>query len=122
MRGHLHEVQRVAHRQPTRKLKVHIDQVAYPTTHNAFNANEERGLYKTTDGGRTWEKVLFISDEVGISDVELLPGKGKSDIVHLCDLRDGTLGPVCVVGVSGNIACGKPTLVAITPDDGQFEP
>ncbi len=40
----------------------------------AFNANEERGLYKTMDGGNSWDKVLFISDTVGISDVELLPG------------------------------------------------
>ena len=41
---------------------------------NAFKANEERGIYKTTDGGAHWEKVLFISDKVGFSDLELLPG------------------------------------------------
>lgn len=40
----------------------------------AFNANEERGVYKTVDGGRTWERMLYISDTVGFSDVELLPG------------------------------------------------
>ncbi len=54
-----------------------------PTDHNivwvaaigqAFNANEERGVYKTADGGQNWEKVLFISDTVGFSDIELLPG------------------------------------------------
>ncbi len=39
----------------------------------AFNANEERGLYKTTDGGKSWQKILYISDEVGISDVEMVP-------------------------------------------------
>jgi len=40
----------------------------------AFNSNEERGVYKTADGGQTWERVLFISDTVGFSDLELLPG------------------------------------------------
>ena len=40
----------------------------------AFNSNEERGVYKTADGGQTWERVLFISDTVGFSDIELLPG------------------------------------------------
>ncbi|WP_375324908.1 hypothetical protein [Flagellimonas sp. GZD32] len=41
---------------------------------NAFKSNEDRGIYKTTDGGATWEKVLFVSDEVGFADLELLPG------------------------------------------------
>ena len=45
----------------------------------AFNANEERGVFKTIDGGKTWRKVLYVSDEVGFSDLELLPG--NSDIV-----------------------------------------
>jgi len=54
-----------------------------PTNHNvvwvaaigqAFNANEERGVYKTEDGGKSWNKVLYISDTVGFSDIELLPG------------------------------------------------
>lgn len=41
---------------------------------NAFKSNPERGIFKTTDGGKTWEKVLFVSDEVGFADLELLPG------------------------------------------------
>ena len=41
---------------------------------NAFKANQERGIYKTVDGGKNWEKVLFISEKVGFSDLELLPG------------------------------------------------
>jgi photosystem II stability/assembly factor-like uncharacterized protein len=39
-----------------------------------FKANEERGVFKTTDGGQTWRKVLFVSDGVGAMDVELQPG------------------------------------------------
>ncbi|MCC3859861.1 WD40/YVTN/BNR-like repeat-containing protein [Pseudemcibacter aquimaris] len=40
---------------------------------SAFGPNEDRGLYKTTDGGETWDKVLYISDDVGIVDVEFHP-------------------------------------------------
>ena len=40
----------------------------------AFQANEERGVYKTTDGGKSWKKTLFISNAVGFADLELLPG------------------------------------------------
>jgi photosystem II stability/assembly factor-like uncharacterized protein len=39
-----------------------------------FKPNDERGVFKTTDGGQTWRKVLFISDAVGATDVELQPG------------------------------------------------
>lgn len=41
---------------------------------NAFKPNSERGVFKTVDGGKSWEKVLFISDEVGFADLEFLPG------------------------------------------------
>ena len=41
---------------------------------DVFKPNEERGVFKTTDGGKTWRKVLFISDKVGAMDVELQPG------------------------------------------------
>lgn len=43
-------------------------------TGDVFKANSERGVFKTTDGGQTWNKVLFISDIVGAMDVELQPG------------------------------------------------
>ena len=39
----------------------------------AFRANPERGLFKTSDGGKTWSRVLFVSEETGVSDVEILP-------------------------------------------------
>jgi len=41
---------------------------------NAFRPNPERGVYKTIDGGKTWNKVLFVSDKTGFADLELLPG------------------------------------------------
>ncbi len=41
---------------------------------DTFKDNPDRGIFKTTDGGATWKKVLFISDSVGAMDVELQPG------------------------------------------------
>jgi photosystem II stability/assembly factor-like uncharacterized protein len=40
---------------------------------DVFKPNDERGVFKTTDGGHTWRKVLFISDGVGAMDLELQP-------------------------------------------------
>ena len=54
----------------------------HPDNHNivyvasigqAFQSNKERGLYKTINGGKTWDKVLYISEQTGISDVEMMP-------------------------------------------------
>ncbi|MFT4768545.1 MAG: photosystem II stability/assembly factor-like uncharacterized protein [Glaciecola sp.] len=39
----------------------------------AFSDNPERGVYKTINGGESWEQVLSISDAVGFADIELLP-------------------------------------------------
>jgi photosystem II stability/assembly factor-like uncharacterized protein len=43
-------------------------------TGDIFKANSERGVFKTVDGGKSWKKVLYISDEVGAMDVEVQPG------------------------------------------------
>jgi len=39
-----------------------------------FGPNTERGVYKTTDGGKSWKKVLFVNDQTGCSDVVMEPG------------------------------------------------
>ena len=39
----------------------------------AFAPGDERGVYKTTDGGQSWSRVLAISETAGFSDIELLP-------------------------------------------------
>ncbi|HYP01153.1 MAG TPA: hypothetical protein VER76_13255, partial [Pyrinomonadaceae bacterium] len=40
---------------------------------HAFGANDERGVFMTTDGGRTWTKTLYLDTEHGISDLDIDP-------------------------------------------------
>jgi photosystem II stability/assembly factor-like uncharacterized protein len=38
-----------------------------------YGPSEDRGLYKTTDGGKTWEKILYVDDQTGIIDIQMHP-------------------------------------------------
>ena len=51
---------------------------------------ENRGLYKTTDGGETWEKVLYVDDKTGVIDMRLDPQNPDTMIVATYERqRDG---------------------------------
>jgi len=39
-----------------------------------FGPNEERGIFKTTDGGKNWKKVLYVNNKTGGSDLIMEPG------------------------------------------------
>ena len=41
---------------------------------NPFVDNPERGIFRSSDGGKTWKKVLHISDSAGAADLEMQPG------------------------------------------------
>lgn len=40
---------------------------------HAWGENEERGVFMTTDGGKTWTKTLYIDNQHGASDLEIDP-------------------------------------------------
>lgn len=44
---------------------------------NIYAPNEERGVFRSKDGGDTWEKVLFVNDEVGAVDLTLDPANPR---------------------------------------------
>lgn len=40
---------------------------------HAWGPNEERGVFKTTDGGKNWKKVLYLNQDTGCSDIAMDP-------------------------------------------------
>ena len=55
-----------------------------------WGPSEQRGLFKTTDGGKTWKKILFVDDKTGIIDVQMHPK--NPDILYVATYerkRDG---------------------------------
>ena len=38
-----------------------------------WGPNEERGLYQTTDGGKTWERLIYVDENTGVVDVAMDP-------------------------------------------------
>ena len=44
---------------------------------HAFGPNPERGVYRSDDGGRTWEKVLYRSDKAGAVDLAMDPNNPR---------------------------------------------
>ncbi|MEX2425481.1 MAG: glycosyl hydrolase [Thermomicrobiaceae bacterium] len=44
---------------------------------HAWGQNEERGVYRTQDGGKTWEKILYESDKAGAIDISMDPNNPR---------------------------------------------
>jgi photosystem II stability/assembly factor-like uncharacterized protein len=44
---------------------------------HAWTPNPDRGVFRTTDGGKTWQKVLFVNDTTGAADLVMVPGNPR---------------------------------------------
>ena len=49
------------------------DEVVVASVGHLYTPNAERGIYKTTDGGKTWNNVLFIDNNTGAIDISVSP-------------------------------------------------
>ena len=49
------------------------EEVVVGITGHLYSSNEQRGVFKTSDGGMTWKKSLFINDSTGIIDLAQVP-------------------------------------------------
>jgi photosystem II stability/assembly factor-like uncharacterized protein len=54
-----------------------------------YGPNDERGIFKTADGGRTWKKVLFVDHNTGGAQVEIDPSNPSTVYASLWDHREG---------------------------------
>ncbi|WP_373057386.1 glycosyl hydrolase [Zunongwangia sp. H14] len=54
------------------------DEIVVGVTGHLYSANLERGIFKTTNGGETWNKTLFINNHTGIIDIAYVPGNYRT--------------------------------------------
>ncbi|HUS87157.1 MAG TPA: hypothetical protein VMW76_07955 [Bacteroidales bacterium] len=63
------------------RINPHNTNIVYvAATGHEWTPNEERGLFKSADGGNSWEKVLFVDKNTGVYDLVLDPN--NPDIVY----------------------------------------
>jgi len=52
-----------------------------------WGPNDQRGLYRTKDGGRTWERVLFVDEDTGVVEVKMHPTDPDTIVVATYERR-----------------------------------
>lgn len=48
-----------------------------------YGPHQRRGLFRTTDGGKSWDKVLYVDDTTGVIDMRMHPADSKTLIVAM---------------------------------------
>ena len=54
---------------------------------HAYGANPDRGVYRSRDGGATWQKVLFKNNDIGAIDLAIDPGDSQTIYASLWNTR-----------------------------------
>lgn len=70
-----------------------------------WSTNPNRGLYRTVDGGKTWEHVLYVNERVGANDVVIAPSNPDVVYVSMWENNPGIYGKES--GVYKSIDGGK---------------
>ncbi|HEV8150047.1 MAG TPA: glycosyl hydrolase [Gemmatimonadales bacterium] len=53
------------------------DRVYVAALGHAFGPNAERGVFRSTDGGKSWKRVLFVDDSTGANDLSIDPSNPR---------------------------------------------
>lgn len=67
----------------TGRIRIHPDDpntVWVAAAGHLYSSNEERGVYKTTDGGQTWTKTLYVNDKTGA--IDLIVDPNNPDVLY----------------------------------------
>ncbi len=59
---------------------------------HAHGPQQERGVYKTTDGGKNWKRILFIDENTGASDIAIDPKNPDNLLVGMWSIHINTWG------------------------------
>ena len=65
------------------------DRVFVAVAGHPYGPNEERGVYRSFDGGKTFERVLYRDENVGASDVQIDPSDSNIVYAGLWESREG---------------------------------
>ena len=63
------------------------DEVYVGAQGSAWGDSENRGVYKTTDGGETWEKILYVNESTGIGELVMDPQNPDKLIANMWQFR-----------------------------------
>jgi photosystem II stability/assembly factor-like uncharacterized protein len=66
-----------------------LDRIFVAVAGHPYGPNEERGIYRSLNGGKTFEKVLYRDENVGASDVQIDPSNPQIVYAALWESREG---------------------------------
>ena len=69
---------------PVNPERVYVAVLGHP-----YGPNPERGVFRTTDGGKSWQKVLYTDEYTGAAEVQVAPGDGNTVYAALWDSQHG---------------------------------
>lgn len=79
------------------------DRVFVAVGGHPYGPNEERGIYRSVDGGKTFEKVLYKDENTGAADVQLDPAHPEIVYAALWESREGPWENSTWNGTNGGI-------------------
>ena len=96
---HIHRI--IVH--PDNSDVVYVGAIGSP-----WGPHPERGVYKTTDGGKSWEQILFVNELTGVADMVMDPDNPRN-FLWPCGNTSAGPGSLNRVGAGSGLAhdCGR---------------